>query len=219
MTGGIALFCWYQPSKAGSSGSALLDSVTSLQLPFAEPYNYSWSVPTLALGMFLIVLNLGLDGFTNNEQDYIFKNFNVNSFEMMQNVDLWQSAFLLTFLLVDFSQRGDVSILKQALECIVSSSSLRMDLLAFLCCASIGKILIFKVMEEFGSLTWITISVTRKMFTIVLSVFIYKHKFNDAMWLGVVVVFAGLAVEVYGKYFIVPVAKTAPSDGTKLKES
>lgn len=44
-----------------------------------------------------------------------------------------------------------------------------------------------------------TITLTRKLFTMLLSVIVYKHKLNPGQWLGTAVVFAGISVEAYVK--------------------
>ena len=104
----------------------------------------------------------------------------------------------------------------KAINSFISSAALRFDLAMFFLCASVGQLLIFTVMEEFGSLTWVTIGITRKMFTILLSVFIYNHKFNVYMWGGVGLVFAGMFLEVYMKYNSSPLK--AASKGSKKKK-
>lgn len=41
--------------------------------------------------------------------------------------------------------------------------------------------------------------VTRKLFTMLLSIVVYKHALNPAQWLGVLVVFFGLGIEAQQK--------------------
>lgn len=44
-----------------------------------------------------------------------------------------------------------------------------------------------------------TITLTRKLFTMLLSVIIYKHKLTLGQWVGTAVVFAGIAIEAWVK--------------------
>lgn len=44
-----------------------------------------------------------------------------------------------------------------------------------------------------------TITLTRKMFTMILSVIVYNHKLTIGQWFGAGVVFAGITVEAYVK--------------------
>ena len=87
-----------------------------------------------------------------------------------------------------------------ALNAFALSPDIRQDLFWFCTCASVGQILIFGVMKEYGPLTWITISITRKLFTILLSVFLFNHLINGYQWFGVLLATLGMVLEVYGKY-------------------
>jgi UDP-galactose transporter B1 len=44
-----------------------------------------------------------------------------------------------------------------------------------------------------------TITLTRKLFTMLLSVFMYNHKLNPGQWAGAGVVFTGISVEAWVK--------------------
>lgn len=44
-----------------------------------------------------------------------------------------------------------------------------------------------------------TITLTRKLFTMLLSVIVYHHKLTPGQWLGAAVVFAGISVEAWVK--------------------
>ncbi len=44
-----------------------------------------------------------------------------------------------------------------------------------------------------------TITLTRKLFTMLLSVFVYNHKLTPGQWAGAGVVFAGISVEAWVK--------------------
>jgi UDP-galactose transporter B1 len=65
----------------------------------------------------------------------------------------------------------------------------------FCLCASLGQVLIFGLMKDFGSLVWITVSITRKLFTILVSVFMFNHSVNAFQWFGIVCAFVGMGLE------------------------
>ncbi len=199
LSSGIALFCAFQPPKGdtSSSGSSNAAAWTEIIIPYT---GVSFALPMLAIGIVLVLGNLTLDGFTNNEQDYLFMKYKASSVQMMGNVNLWQTIYLTGYLMLMLPFQGMQGEIVKAFNAFLSSSALRFDLGMFFLCASIGQLLIFTVMEEFGSLTWVTIGITRKMFTILLSVFLYNHQFNMYMWGGVGLVFAGMFLEVYMKY-------------------
>jgi UDP-galactose transporter B1 len=66
-------------------------------------------------------------------------------------------------------------------------------------------------MQEFGSLVWITISITRKLFTILVSVFMFNHSVSAAQWAGIGAVFFGMFLEVLMNY------RKQRQDGKKAK--
>ncbi len=66
----------------------------------------------------------------------------------------------------------------------------------FCACASLGQVLLFTLIKEFGSLLWVTVSVTRKLFTVLASVLIFEHTVNLSQWVGIAFVFSGLMLEI-----------------------
>ena len=180
---GIALFSYFKTSNEKvSSEQQNLDTTSTL------------------IGIGLVLSNLALDGYTSNEQDYIFEKFNATPLQMMQNVNAWQVLYLSFFLGSEYLLTGANSQIVRAILALQSSTELVVDIVSFVLCASLGQVLIFSVMAEFGSLTWITISVTRKLFTILLSVALFGHTINRNQWMGIASVFVALVVEIYAKY-------------------
>jgi len=210
LCGGICLFCVYQPPKAESSSSSKIEGDILIDL-FGL---LSFSVSSTVVGILLVFGNLALDGFTNNDQDAIFKEHKPSSFIMMQNVNIWQTLFLGSYLvaaslpLLPTALGGSASIetseLALSWNALQSCSEIQYDVFMFCICASIGQVLIFKIMEEFGSLTWVTIGITRKAMTIIISVIQNNHPFNIQMWSGVGMVFVGIGLDIVMKYVSKP---------------
>lgn len=166
-------------------------------------------------GILLVGLNLFLDGYTNNQQDTIFESGKVNTFQMMKYVNMWQMVYLIIYLLLGWYVWGSGSELANAWRMIVSSSHIRYDILMFCLCASSGQLFIFKIMKDYGSLVWVTLSITRKFVTILLSVIIFKHAITFYQWIGVSFVFAGMCLEVIMNYLA---KKTSAAEKPSLKK-
>lgn len=164
------------------------------------------STPTdtsnMIFGLALVLVNLILDGYTNNEQDKIFASYRVSSLQMMANTNVWQSIFILFYLTASALVIGPTAELPRAVTMLLTCPALQYDISLFCICACLGQVLIFSVMKEFGSLVWITISITRKLFTILLSIFAFNHKVKLVQWMGVGLVFVGLAVETVMGYLV-----------------
>jgi solute carrier family 35 (UDP-galactose transporter), member B1 len=183
LCGGIALFSFFTKSSSSSSSS---HQETDL-----------W---TQCLGIFLVGLNVFLDGYTNNQQDYIFEKYHSTSLQMMKSVNIWQLLYLLLYLFFGYLLWGQESELWKSSQLFLHCPQLRFDILLFCLCAAIGQLFIFAVMKEFGSLMWVTLSITRKLFTILISIVIFNHQISSFQWLGIVSVFLGMTLEVVMNY-------------------
>ena len=176
------------------------------------------NIKLILFGMMLVLVNLAMDGYTNNDQDRIFVKHSASPNQMMKYTNLWQCLYQFIFLAVGYVLQAERSALYVAMRMCMLSSALVMDILLFCVCASVGQVLIFNVIKEFGSLSWITISVTRKLFTVVLSVIVFQHKVNPMQWFGVALVFIGLALDAVMSYRNSPKGKSSVKDGKKQEK-
>ncbi|KAJ7254319.1 UAA transporter [Mycena haematopus] len=187
VTVGITIFMGLGDSKHGGKAKA------------APPPNAN------LIGIVYLLINLALDGAVNSTQDEIFARHRVTGQQMM----LWINIFctLLTTVLsalplpyipvIHPTEAG--SELAAALEFVYTHPSIKIPLLQFAITGALGQLFIFETLQHFGSLTLVTVTLTRKMFTMLLSVVVYNHKLNAGQWLGAGVVFAGISVEAFVK--------------------
>jgi UDP-galactose transporter B1 len=71
------------------------------------------------------------------------------------------------------------------------------DILTFAISGAVGQIFIFLTLSMHGSLILVTITVTRKLFTMLLSVMWFNHPMTSGQWAGVGLVFGGIGLEAY----------------------
>ena len=178
MCGGICIFSSSKKSKDGNSNTELINQL---------------------IGILLVGLNLMLDGYTNNEQDSIFAK-GATSMQVMRNVNLWQCLYLAAYLIGGLFLFNDSSELSESITAFTLSNELKKDIFWFCVCASTGQVLIFAVMKQYGSLVWITVSITRKLLTILFSVFIFNHDMNIYQWIGIFFAGCGMLLEVFVAY-------------------
>lgn len=147
------------------------------------------------LGLSLLIVNLAFDGVINAWQDGLFVRWRISSQQLM----LWMNAFasvaflgqlLGSQLLVDRQMTEGLAFLRRHPTCL-------RDLLAFCGCGALGQVFIFLTIEAFGSLTLTTVTVTRKLMTILLSLFLFDHRLSPRQWLSVALVFAALFLEAF----------------------
>lgn len=158
------------------------------------------------LGLTYLLINLALDGAINSTQDEIFAKYKVNGQQMMFFINL--TSTLVTTVLstlplpnIPVIHPSDTpqSELKTALDFIKLHPSVKVPLAQYSLTGSLGQLFIFETLQHFGSLTLVTITLTRKLFTMILSVIVYKHKLTLGQWAGAAVVFAGIGVEAWVK--------------------
>jgi UDP-galactose transporter B1 len=141
-------------------------------------------------GLFLLTTNLCIDGLTNATQDQIFNTFNqlVSGQHMMFYMNAFGSMLSASYLLLH--PYNDE--LQQAINFFQDHPAVIRDVLLFGFCGAVGQCFIFYTLQQYGSLRLVTVTVTRKLFTMLLSVFWFNHTLNTGQWSGVGLVFFGM---------------------------
>ncbi|KAI6857297.1 UAA transporter [Hortaea werneckii] len=184
VTGGVALFTLSSKSskkKSSASGSS-------------------------AYGLLLLSINLLFDGLTNSTQDDIYARFRpYTGAQMMTALNLLSSFLtslyllcapsLLPFLNLSSAAGGNGDELSTALTFLHTHPPVLRQILSFALAGGIGQIFIFATLSHFGSLLLVTVTVTRKMLTMLLSVLWFGHRLTAWQWVGVGLVFGGVGVE------------------------
>lgn len=192
VTVGVATFTLHHPSTSKKRGSSAGNS--SL------------------FGLLLLSINLFLDGLTNTTQDHVFASpkvygrFSGPQMMVAQNTlsTLLTSVYLIAIphlstsilpllpLPVPPSQTSELSA---ALSFLSRHPEATKDVLAFAACGAVGQLFIYHTLAHFSSLLLVTVTVTRKMLTMLLSVVWFGHKLQGGQWLGVGLVFGGIGIE------------------------
>ncbi|KAG5945371.1 hypothetical protein E4U59_005908 [Claviceps monticola] len=194
VTAGVAVFTLHSSSKKHStkkSGSSV-----------DEAANMTW-------GLLLLGINLLFDGLTNSTQDHIFQSFRPYGGPQMMCANNMMST-LVTGLYLLASPRlvatgvgewlgmdvvGSAGELTAAMDFMRRYPAVWKDVLGFAVCGAVGQVFIFYTLSTFSSVLLVTVTVTRKMFTMILSVVAFGHRLTHMQWLGVGLVFGGIGVE------------------------
>ncbi|KAJ5130937.1 uncharacterized protein N7515_006976 [Penicillium bovifimosum] len=165
-------------------------------------------------GIFLLSINLLLDGLTNTTQDHVFSSpklytrFTGPQMMVAQNVlsTILTSAYLL--VMPHLSQSGVLHNLLPfpippstetelfgAVSFLSRHPEALKHVLGFAACGAVGQLFIFYTLSRFSSLLLVTVTVTRKMLTMLLSVFWFGHSLSGGQWLGIGLVFGGIGAE------------------------
>ncbi|XP_006462614.1 hypothetical protein AGABI2DRAFT_193721 [Agaricus bisporus var. bisporus H97] len=191
VTTGITLFMHFGNDNKKSKHN----SVQAPQTPYAN-----------LIGITYLLINLALDGAVNSTQDEIFARHKVSGQQMMFWINLFctiitsiLSILPLPYIPVIHPSNDGKTELMGAITFIRGHPSIILPLAQFAFTGALGQLFIFETLQHFGSLTLVTITLTRKLFTMLLSVVLYNHKLASGQWLGAGVVFAGISVEAWIK--------------------
>jgi solute carrier family 35 (UDP-galactose transporter), member B1 len=190
VTAGVALFTIYNPPKPGKSKAAKVRGSS-------------------IYGLSLLGINLLLDGLTNTMQDQIFKTPErygritgpqmmviLNSMStMLQSLYLVLTPLIPASLLPAIISQSQITELSSATSFLSRHPSVLRDMLGFCAAGAIGQIFIYETLARFSSLLLVTVTVTRKMLTMLLSVVWFGHRLGGGQWIGVMLVFGGVAGE------------------------
>ncbi|KAH0607187.1 uncharacterized protein H6S33_003175 [Morchella sextelata] len=177
VTAGVAVFTLYPSSPKKMKKSSTSESEK----------NVLW-------GMFLLGVNLLFDGLTNTIQDDIFARTPkgvVSGPQMMTALNTLSSVMTLSYLALNPWSNE----LADALAFVQEHPKIVMDILGFAICGGLGQVFIFHTLSKFGSLVLVTVTVTRKMLSMIFSVFAFGHSLSSMQWLGVGLVFGGVGAE------------------------
>ncbi|KZF22223.1 UAA transporter [Xylona heveae TC161] len=189
VTAGVAIFTLHHPSSSKKSKTHNNGSS-------------SW-------GLLLLSVNLLFDGLTNSTQDYVFQNFKPYSGpQMMCAQNLMSTLLTGLYLLVSpylvhtnfgeyvgMATANNQGEFTAALSFIHRHPNVGRDVLGFAACGALGQLFIFYTLANFSSLLLVTVTVTRKMLTMVLSVVWFGHHLSRMQWWGVGLVFGGVGAE------------------------
>ncbi|GAO48275.1 UAA-domain-containing protein [Saitoella complicata NRRL Y-17804] len=199
VTSGVLAFTHFSPTRSAGKGAS--------------------SSSTYGLG--LLAVNLLLDGLTNSTQDHIFReNRGLTGAQMMCGMNTFSTLLTLTYLTLTHlthpylplltshfpiltpylsSSPGSPSPLEIGVDFIRSHPTIIKDLALFSLCGAIGQLFIFYTLSTFGSLVLVTVTLTRKMLTMLLSVVYFGHSLSTGQWGGVALVFGGVGLEAFVK--------------------
>jgi UDP-galactose transporter B1 len=193
VTLGVAIFTLHHPSVASKAAKH------SNKTAAAASSGTAW-------GLLLLGVNLLFDGVFNSTQDYIFATYKPYSGpQMMCAQNILAVAFNLAYLVIAprlastqlgaFFSLPRTDELGDALAFVQRHPQVGIDVLAFSVCGAFGQVFIFYTLATFSSLLLVTVNVTRKMLTMVLSVLWFGHKLTGMQWFGVALVFGGIGGE------------------------
>mmetsp|Transcript_1808 Transcript_1808/g.5483 ORF Transcript_1808/g.5483 Transcript_1808/m.5483 type:complete len:344 (-) Transcript_1808:961-1992(-) len=148
---------------------------------------------TTPIGLLLLFLSLTMDGFTGPYQEKIVAEHKPTTHQLMFKQNMWASLWLLIASIVTGEGVTAVEFLSRHPEAIK-------DVLLFSLASALGQNFIFYTVRNISALACTTITTTRKFFTLLASLLLYKHTLSLRQGVAVAMVFSGIIWETINKH-------------------
>lgn len=153
--------------------------------------------PSSPLGVFFIVLSLVMDGVTGGVQKRLKADTSraglspkPYDFMLFTNIAMCVVALLLSVILGEMLTGYQFCAENPAVLTLVIHFSI---------CSAVGQSFIFYTVAHFDPLVCSTVTTTRKIFSVLLSILLKGHAMSAQGWAGVSIACAGILSEVHAK--------------------
>jgi len=170
------------------------------------------STSSSPLGIAFIILSLTFDGITGGMQGRLKKasadlNVKAKPYDFM----FWTNFFMTIVAAVIAVATGEA---KSGYDFCVNNPVILKKILNFSLCSAVGQSFIFYTITNFDPLVCTTVTTTRKVFSVLLSIFLKGHSMSSQGWGGLMLASAGILSELQDKSSHKPV-KTSSVDKKK----
>eukprot|EP00536_Pseudo-nitzschia_multiseries_P001677 jgi/Psemu1/317664/estExt_fgenesh1_pm.C_210045 len=147
------------------------------------------STSTQMVGIILLFISLCFDGGTGAYEDKLMSVHSVQPFDLMYNIQLGKTILAGVSLLV----------LNQLHIFIQMCQEMGMLLVALGLSGAMGQVFIFVTIAKFGALTCSIIGLSRKITTLLASIYFYGHHLNGIQVSGLVISVSAMVMNFMGK--------------------
>lgn len=146
-----------------------------------------------SLGMIYIALSLACDGFTGGMQKRLknsiaTQGLKAQPYDMM----LYTNLFMAVVAAVWAVAVGEIT---SGVAYCTANPAIMTKIGAFAICSAIGQSFIFYTISNFDPLVTTTVTTTRKVFSVLLSIFLNGHQLSPTGWGGILFASAGIVGE------------------------
>ena len=153
--------------------------------------------PSSTAGLVYITLSLALDGVTGGMQNRLkseskARGLRPKPYDFM----FWTNLFMAATAFIISLANGE---LFSGLGYMNENPDIVPSILKFALCSAIGQSFIFYTISNFDSLVCTTVTTTRKIFSVLLSIFINGHPMSKQGWTGISIASMGILAEIQNK--------------------
>lgn len=159
-----------------------------------KPKKAGGDAPTTPLGAALLLASLTMDGVTGPLQERLIARHAPSTHQLM----FWQNTASVVWLAVGLVVSGEG--LMAVRFCVRHlDGPLVGNMLKFALVSAAGQNFIFYCVRHFSALVTTTITTTRKMFTVLLSIIVFEHRMVPRQWAGMGLVWIAITWEAVAK--------------------
>ncbi|KAF9419093.1 hypothetical protein HW555_004264, partial [Spodoptera exigua] len=144
---------------------------------------------SFGIGELLLLLSLTMDGLTGAVQERIKSESSPSAYAMMLNTNM-SSMILSTGVVLSGEIFKFIVFVSAYPEVIIF-------LIGLALVGALGQMFIFYMVSEYGPLPCSVVTTTRKFFTVLTSVIIFGNALLPRQWLGAILVFTGLFLDMF----------------------
>ena len=153
--------------------------------------------PSSSAGLAFIGTSLALDGLTGGLQNRLKleskkRGLKPKPYDFM----FWTNLFMTITALVISMVNGE---LFSGFDFMSKNPAIASSIAKFALCSAIGQSFIFYTITNFDSLVCTTVTTTRKIFSVLLSIFLNGHAMSTQGWAGISIASMGILAEIQNK--------------------
>jgi UDP-galactose transporter B1 len=150
-----------------------------------------------SMGVFYICMSLVLDGVTAGFQKRLkTETSKVGVKPKPYDFMFWTNLFMCLTAIVIASGLGEVNA---GYQFLVENPEVMSKIIKFAICSAVGQSFIFYTIANFDPLVLSTVTTTRKIFSVLLSIFLKGHSLSAVGWSGISMAVAGILSELHLK--------------------
>lgn len=150
------------------------------------------------LGVMFILLSLFMDGVTAGVQKRLKADLGkVGVKPKPYDFMFWTNLYMMCVALVIATVLGEVS---SGMAYCSANPEIFSLIVKFSMCSAIGQSFIFYCVSVFDPLVCSTVTTTRKIFSVLLSIFLKGHSLSTSGWAGISLAISGILSEMQAKY-------------------
>lgn len=157
-------------------------------------------------GLLFIVLSLICDGITGGFQNRIKSDLTGSQKPKPYDFMMYTNIFMMIVALVVAAGTGDFQV---GLKYCLDNPMIYNQLIRFAICSAIGQSFIFYTIDNFNPLVCCTITTTRKIISVFVSIVLHGHELSSIGWSGIILASVGILLELHKEMFK---HHTPPSD-------